>query len=68
MNSVDVIAPEFTVVPAEPVASPVVIIEKWLSDSGLKYGSQDFNNYCVEQLNNPDNAFLRTGQGQLKKS
>ena len=46
---------------------PVVVIEQWLTESGLKYGSREFMNLCTKKLNDPEYVYLRTGLGKLRE-
>ena len=46
---------------------PVVVIEQWLTESGLVYGSHEFMTFCIKKLNDPDYVYLRTGLGTLRE-
>ncbi len=52
----------------QQVASiPNIILEKWLKEEGLRYWDPAHTERLLKKLDDPDNAFLRTGGGNLGK-
>jgi hypothetical protein len=39
---------------------PPIVIEQWLNESGLSYGSPEFNAFMLRKLRSHDWLFLRT--------
>jgi len=44
---------------------PLILIHRWVQESGLKMGTREFTNYIARKVNDPEYAYLRIGKGQL---
>lgn len=44
---------------------PLIVLEQWAKEAGLKPFCQEMTEVIRRKLNDPDNAFFRTGGGQI---
>jgi hypothetical protein len=46
---------------------PNIILEKWLKEEGLRYWDEEHKHRLLKKLDDPEWAYLRTGNGHLGK-